>query len=183
MKKEDHLHELNSSYKTTETMRIMKQKDPGRILIAGIGNKIMRDDGFGPRVIELLSSIELPGNVDLKDYGTSGIYAAFDLSDYDIAIFIDSMNIEGRSGELKVVEIGREKILGDDLRIAEFSLHEAGLEALLKLSKALGTLPSRLILVGCIPKEISLSLELSEEVEQAAHDAVKIILDMIINSG
>ncbi|MBS7620498.1 hydrogenase maturation protease [Candidatus Bathyarchaeota archaeon] len=176
------MHEPDSSDKIKETVQVMKQKDPRKILIAGIGNKIMRDDGFGPRVIELLSSIELPGNIDLKDYGTSGIYAAFDLGDYNIAIFIDSMNIEGRSGELKIVEIDREKILGDDLRIAEFSLHEAGLEALLKLSKAIGTLPSRIILVGCIPKDISLSLELSEEVEQAAHDAVKIILDMIMNS-
>lgn len=160
----------------------MKQKkDSERALIAGIGNKIMRDDGFGPRVIELLSTVDLPDNVDLKDFGTAGIHAAFDLSDYDLAIFIDSINKEGKPGELNVIEVDVEKILEDDLRIAELSLHEAGLEALLKLSKTIGTLPSRIILIGCIPKEISLSLELSEEVEQAAQDAVKIILDMIKN--
>ena len=172
------MHESDSTYKIKEKMRVMRQKDSVRILIAGIGNKIMRDDGFGPRVIELLSNIKLPENVDLKDLGTSGVHVAFDLSEYDLAIFVDSINTEGRPGELNVIEFDAEKIFEDDLRIAELSLHEAGLEALLKLSKAIGTLPSHIILIGCIPKEISLSLELSEEVEKAAHDAAKIIIDM-----
>ncbi|MGQ9680870.1 MAG: hydrogenase maturation protease [Candidatus Bathyarchaeia archaeon] len=156
------------------------KKDSKRILIAGVGNRIMRDDGFGPRVIELLSTLDTLENVDLKDFGISGIYAAFDLSGYDFAIFVDSINIEGKPGELKVIEVNLEKIL--DSRIAELSLHEAGLEALLKFSKAIGTLPSRIILVGCIPKEISLGYELSEEVEHAAHEAVKMIIEKIKNT-
>lgn len=158
------------------------KKDSKRILIAGVGNRIMRDDGFGPRVIELLSTLDILENVDLKDFGISGIYAAFDLSGYDFAIFVDSINIEGKPGELKVIEVDLEKILGGDSRIAELSLHEAGLEALLKFSKAIGTLPSRIILVGCIPKEISLGYELSEEVEHAAHEAVKMIMEKIKNT-
>ena len=64
-----------------------------RILVAGIGNRLMGDDGFGPRVIDILESMELPENVEVRDIGTAGITIATDLSDYDFVIFLDTMNM------------------------------------------------------------------------------------------
>ena len=52
-----------------------------RVLVAGIGNIFMRDDGFGPRVIELLKTKNLPRNIELRDIGTAGITIATDLED------------------------------------------------------------------------------------------------------
>ena len=44
-----------------------------RILVAGVGNRLMGDDGFGPRVTDVLTNYHLPGYVDLRDFGTAGI--------------------------------------------------------------------------------------------------------------
>ena len=71
-----------------------------KILIAGVGNRLMSDDGFGPKVIDLLSSTALPENVDARDIGTAGVTIATDLSEYDLVIFVDSMNTEGEPGQL-----------------------------------------------------------------------------------
>jgi len=151
-----------------------------RILIAGVGNRLMGDDGFGPRVVELLSSRSLPENVDLKDLGTSGITAAMEIEGYDLVIFLDSMKMEGDPGTIRQVEIDVHDMTEQDvLGLTEISLHEAGLEELIKFSKAIGSLPPRIILIGCKPKIICLGIELSAEVEQASHEAEKRVLEII----
>ena len=151
-----------------------------RILVAGVGNKLMGDDGFGPRVVELLSSRSLPENVDLKDLGTSGITAAMEIEGYDLVIFLDSMKMEGDPGTIRQVEIDVHDMTEQDvLGLTEISLHEAGLEELIKFSKAIGTIPPRIILIGCKPKIIRPGIELSDEVEQASHEAEKKVLEII----
>ena len=59
--------------------------------------------------------------------------------------------------------------------ISRFTLHEVGLEGLLRFSKAIGTLPSKVILIGCKPKAVGPSLELSSEVEEATHRAAEMV--------
>jgi hydrogenase maturation protease len=62
-----------------------------RLLIAGIGNIFLGDDGFGPEVAKRLAAVSLPGWVRVADYGISGMHLAFDLADgYDAAILIDA---------------------------------------------------------------------------------------------
>ena len=60
-----------------------------KVLVAGVGNRLMGDDGFGPRVIDVLSNYSIPDHVELRDVGTAGITIATDLSDYDEIIFLD----------------------------------------------------------------------------------------------
>ena len=63
----------------------------GRMLIAGIGNIFLGDDGFGPEVAKRLAAVSLPGWVRVADYGISGMHLAYDLADgYDAAILIDA---------------------------------------------------------------------------------------------
>ena len=149
------------------------------ILVAGIGNRLIRDDGFGPRVVDLLSDRDLPDNVDVRDFGTAGMTIATDLADYDAVIFIDSMDHDGEPGSLYksrlVVEEGAEDI-GE---LARLTLHEAGLEGLLRFSKSIGTLPDDIFLIGCKPKTLGPSLELSSEVEAALENAVAIVDDIL----
>ena len=60
---------------------------------------------------------------------------------------------------------------GDIAELSRFTLHEVGLEGLLKFAKAIGALPPKVILIGCKPKALSPTLELSPEVEDALHMA------------
>jgi hydrogenase maturation protease len=149
------------------------------VLIAGVGNRLMGDDGFGPRVIDLLSSAPLPENVEAKDLGTTGLAIASDLSDYDLVVFIDSVNVEGEPGRLYKWDGVVEGSIGDAAELSRFTLHEVGLEGLLKLSKAIGTLPPRVILIGCKPESLRPGLELSPVVEEALHEAAEMALDAV----
>jgi hydrogenase maturation protease len=68
----------------------------------------------------------------------------------------------------------------DDIgELARLTLHEAGLEGLLKFSKSIGTLPEDVFLVGCKPKKLEPSLELSPEVESALEKAVAIVNEIL----
>jgi len=152
---------------------------PHRILVAGVGNRLIGDDGFGPRVVDLLSDRNLPDNVDVRDFGTAGMTIATDLADYDAIIFVDSMDHDGEPGTLNksrlVVEEGDEDIA----ELARLTLHEAGLEGLLRFSKVIGTLPDDIFLIGCKPKTLEPSLELSSEVEATLEKAVAIVDDIL----
>lgn len=155
------------------------ESTPPRILVAGIGNRLIRDDGFGPRVVDLLSERELPDVVDVRDFGTAGITIATDLADYDAIIFIDSMDHEGNPGSLYESSITVEEGVEDVAEIAKLTLHEVGLEGLLRFSKAIGTLPADIYLIGCKPRTLEPSLELSTEVETALESAVAIVDEIL----
>jgi len=152
-----------------------------RILVAGIGNRLIADDGFGPRVVDLLSERELPDFVEVRDFGTAGMTIATDLSDYDSVIFVDSMDHDGEPGSLTKSRLVVEEGVEDIAELARLTLHEAGLEGLLRFSKSIGTLPDDVFFVGCKPKKLDPSLELSPEVEAALERAVAIVDEILEN--
>lgn len=151
-----------------------------KILVAGIGNQYMGDDGFGPRVIEELLTRELPENVEARDVGLCGITLAPDLSDYDLVIFADAVHTEGKLGT-----IYRTKIKADEVEEMKpggpnpfnISIHETRLEELLSFAKTIGTLPPTIVVIGCEIKDTQLGEEMSLGVATAVHSAVEIILD------
>ena len=157
-------------------MTSLKSSLTKKILIAGVGNRLMGDDGFGPRVIDLLSSAPLPENVEARDIGTAGLTIATDLDEYDLVVFVDSVNLEGKPGQLYKSGIMVEEEEGDAAELSRFTLHEVGLEGLLKFAKAIGVLPPRVILIGCKPKALGPSPKLSPEVEDALHRAADMAL-------
>ena len=150
-----------------------------RILVAGIGNRLKGDDGFGPRVIDLLSSRKLPDNVDARDFGTAGLTIATELTDYDVAIFLDAAESEGQPGSLQRSRLEVQAGIDESAELARLTLHEVGLEGLLKFSKTIGTLPGKVYLIGCKPKILVPTLELSPEVETAVEEAASMVMDTL----
>ena len=151
-----------------------------RILIAGIGNLLMGDDGFGPSVINSLENEAIPENIELRDIGIAGITMIAELEDFDSVIFIDAMNIEGEYGSLKIIKVNVENITSEEaLELSKFSIHEIDLEALLKLAKTIGTLPEEVYIVGCKPEKLDIEHGLSPKVRKAVPEAVKQIKELI----
>ncbi len=150
-----------------------------KILIAGVGNKLRGDDGFGPRVVELLSREKLPENVEVADYGTGGFMLASDLGDYDFAIFVDVIQREEKTGDLQIIELSAVDISSDLNVEVTFSLHEARVEEMLIFAKKLGTLPEKVVIIGCEPESLGLRLGLSPRVEEMARKAAEIILKKV----
>jgi len=71
------------------------------IVIAGCGNPLFADDGFGPAVVEELLRLDLPDNIKAVDAGLGGPHFIFTLLDPEVTrrlIVIDTVNFEGRPG-------------------------------------------------------------------------------------
>ncbi len=77
----------------------------GQLLIAGVGNIFLGDDGFGVEVANRLASVDLPEWVDVVDYGIRGMHLAYDLADgYSSAILVDATARGGAPGMIYVIE-------------------------------------------------------------------------------
>jgi hydrogenase maturation protease len=151
-----------------------------QIFVAGIGNKYMGDDGFGPRVIEELLTRELPENVEARDVGLCGITLAPDLGDYDHIIFADAVNTGGKLGTIYRTEIRAEEVEAmkpEGPNPFNISIHEARLEELLSFAKTIGTLPPTIVVIGCEVQDAQLGEDMSPEVATAIPSAVETILD------
>ena len=82
----------------------MAAQTTGRMLIAGVGNIFLGDDGFGPEVAKRLAAVSLPGWVRVADYGISGMHLAYDLADgYHTAILIDAAPHGEKPGTVTVL--------------------------------------------------------------------------------
>lgn len=136
-----------------------------RTLIAGFGNVLRGDDGFGVEVIRRLEEAEpLRDNVHLMEVGTGGIRLAQELlTTYDRLIIVDAMARGGAPGSVYVREV--ESVDS----ITEVDLHLATPSRALSVAQALGALPQQVFLVGCEPAEVD---ELTTELSPAVRDAV-----------
>lgn len=151
-----------------------------RILIAGIGNRLRRDDGFGPRVIEELSKIRLPNNIELRDYGTNSLNLLFQMDEYDEVILIDIVDKGGKPGQIYIIKPEIKSLKERNAqKIMMFSLHELRLEDTLALSKTLGIMSKDVLIIGCQPTDLSFGLDLSKNVKKAIKKVIRIILEHI----
>ena len=147
-----------------------------RTLIAGFGNVLRGDDGFGVEVIRRLEEAELLGDdVELMDVGTGGIRLAQELlAAYDRLIIVDAMARGGAPGSVYVLEV--ESVDS----VTEVDLHLATPSRALSVAKALGALPGQVFLVGCEPAEVEeLTTELTPPVRAAVDTAIRRIHDLV----
>lgn len=150
-------------------------------MIAGVGDLLRGDDGFGPTVIKKLGKIELPSNVVVKDYGTSFFDLIFELENFDEVIFVDALDFDGEIGEIRIVEPEGKKLSGEEIaRFISTTLHEIELRKVIDLACSLNVLPKKFLIVGCKPRDLGFGLGLSEEVEKAVDRTVKVIMEKIV---
>jgi len=146
-----------------------------RTLIAGFGNALRGDDGFGVAVIRRLERESLGDDVDTLEVGTGGMHLAHQLlSRYDRAVIVDAMTRGEPPGTLYVLEIAD---VEPETRI---DMHLALPARALGVAKALGVLPSTVLMVGCEPAVVDeLTLELSPGVARAVEPAVRRIVQLV----
>ena len=120
-----------------------------RVLVAGIGNIFLGDDGFGVAVAERLAGRELPEGVAAADYGIRGMDLAYALQEpYEAVVFVDVAPRGEAPGTLSVVE--------PDLEDDEVVVDTHGMDPrrVLGLARALGRVPPRVLVVACEPQTI-----------------------------
>jgi hydrogenase maturation protease len=146
-----------------------------RVLVAGIGNVFMGDDGFGVEVARRLADRPLRQGVDVRDFGIRGMDLVYALQDYDVAIFVDAAPLGRTPGTLEVIE--------PELEPDRLSLDTHGMDPVrvLTLARELGPVPERVLVVGCEPATPAMSgddeivAELSPPVRAAIDDAVRLV--------
>jgi hydrogenase maturation protease len=152
------------------------------VLVAGIGNLFLSDDGFGPEVVRRLAQQDdLPAGVKVVDYGIRGMHLAYDLLDgYRALVLVDALPGSGPAGEITLLEVGQ-----DDLGTGDFDPHGmAPVAVLASVSQLGGTLPPTYV-VGCRPVSVAEGIGLSEAVSAAvprAVAAVRALLDLRLAS-
>ncbi|MEO7238073.1 MAG: hydrogenase maturation protease [Gemmatimonadales bacterium] len=144
----------------------------GRTLVAGFGNVLRGDDGFGVEVIHSLQTdCSLGAGVELLEVGTGGIRLAQELlGGYDRLIVVDAMTRGGTPGTVYALEV--ESVAPT----REIDLHLAIPSRALSVAQALGVLPPQVFLVGCEPGEVD---EFGTELTPAVRIAVGAVIDQI----
>ncbi|WP_290050583.1 hydrogenase maturation protease [Amycolatopsis solani] len=145
-----------------------------RVLVAGIGNIFLGDDGFGVEVIKELERADLPPWVQIADYGIAGMHLAYDLmGGYDTTILLDATPHGRPPGTLSLIEADT-----DDLTTSSIDAHGMQPDAVFRLLRLLGGDAGRVLLVGCEPACLDGGIGLSPQVEAAVPAAVRAVTEL-----
>ena len=155
-----------------------------RVLVVGVGNLLLKDEGIGVHVAEKLQKHNLPGNVEVIDGGTAGIDILLSQAGLDKLVVIDAIRFGKKPGTIYKLRFkGKEenklaRLFGPDSR-AEISLHQLGLIDALAAAEKLNCLPKEIVIIGIEPNQISPGLELTEQVKQKIPKIVNVVLEEI----
>jgi hydrogenase maturation protease len=145
-----------------------------QVLILGLGNPLLGDDGIGVRIIEEVKGLALPDGVTAIEGGTAGLDLIRLMEGYQRVIVVDAADLGHPPGDVV-------RFTPSDVRFhtadAPLSPHQIGLGEVLALAEALQVAPAELVIIGIQPSRIEAGLGLSPEVEGAIHKIIEIILD------
>jgi hydrogenase maturation protease len=143
------------------------------ILVMGLGNLLMGDDGLGSRVISELEQRFLAcEQVSLLDGGTLGLDLLPRLEGIDRLLIIDALEMGAEPGKVFRLE-------GEDVPRAfanKLSVHQMGLQDLLAVAELQGHLPAELVVIGAQSAEIEMVMQLSPQVEAAFAGVMSAVL-------
>jgi hydrogenase maturation protease len=151
-----------------------------RILVAGIGNVFLGDDGFGVALAELVARRALPPGVEVVDYGIRGMDLAYALGEgYDAAVLLDAAPTGAAPGTLSVIEPEL------DALAPAIDAHGMDPVKVLGLARALGGPLPRTLVVACAPQTVmtgeedEVVAELSPPVQAALEPAVALVESLL----
>jgi len=152
------------------------------VLIAGIGNTWMHDDGFGSEVVRVLRERgEPPAGVHLGDFGTSGLDLAYEaMRGYDALILVDVSRQGEPAGTLYVMEVSSEDVDGKVEDGQMLDPHGMDPQTVLRFVKYVGGWPGRVFVVACEPEVVEdVGFGLSESVAGALARAADVVLETV----
>ncbi|HEV8044810.1 MAG TPA: hydrogenase maturation protease [Rubrobacter sp.] len=148
-----------------------------RVLVAGMGNDLRQDDGFGIAVIRRFEEAGAPEGVLVYESGIAGIGLVQELMDgYEALVVVDATDRGEAPGTVYLLEaeVPVQEDLTEESR-QEFlaDTHLTVPSQALTLARALGILPPKVYILGCQPNEYGLGMGLSEPVERGVTEAIK----------
>jgi hydrogenase maturation protease len=148
------------------------------ILVLGIGNYLLGDEGVGVHAIRRLEKEAWPRRVRLVDGGTGGFHLLSFFSDYDIVIMIDAAMDDGDPGTVHLLE----PHFASDFPRA-LSAHDIGLRDLIESAVLLGPLPKIYLITVSIAQPQSMQMELSPAIAASLPGVVQRVKSLVRSIG
>ncbi len=143
------------------------------ILILGVGNYLMGDEGVGVHLIQKMSKLKLPDYIDILDGGTGGLLLLSCFEVYPTVIFVDATMDGKPEGTISLI---RPKFASDFP--SALSVHDVGLKDMIETVYLMDKVPDIHLFTVSIEKMNPMTVELSPAVENAIPKLVKNILDL-----
>lgn len=144
------------------------------ILILGIGNVLLGDEGVGVHIVRALEGETLPGCVRLLDGGTGGFHLLSLFQQYQKIILIDATLDRREPGTIRLLKPKYARDFPQTL-----SAHDIGLKDLVQSAIMLGFLPDILLITVSITDNQPLSMELSEQVKQSIDEVINMVMKIL----
>ena len=161
-----------------------------KVLVAGIGNIFLGDDGFGVEVVGRMTGGALPDGVVVADYGIRGVHLAYELLDgYDALVLIDAMPMGQEPGTVAIIEPDLDLLVGDRGDDGDagpgpaMDAHSMSPAVVLATLASLGGEIGRVLVVGCEPSVIEEGIGLSDPVSAAVDSAVEAVHEALTELG
>jgi len=146
-----------------------------RIVILGVGNLLLSDEGVGVHVANKLMEMDLPSGVEVIEGGTDGFRLMNVVMGADRVVVVDAVKGGGEPGSIYRFDI-------DDVPSSpesyKTSVHQIGILEVIHLSEFIGKPPETTI-IGVEPKSLDMSMELSPEVQDKVPRIIELVLEEV----
>ena len=155
-----------------------------RVLILGLGNILLKDEGIGAHIATELQKHNLPENVEVIDGGTSGLDILLSQEGSYKLVVVDALKAGKEPGTIykagfKSRDKGELTKIFSRKRNSKISLHQVGLIEALAAAEKLNRAPSEVIIVGVEPADVDCGLEPSQLVKQRSAEIINTVLEEI----
>jgi hydrogenase maturation protease len=152
-----------------------------QVLVAGIGNIFLGDDGFGVEVANQLAQQPLPAEVRVADFGIRGVHLAYELLEgYDCLILVDATPMGEKPGTVAVIQVAStgSPVSVDD-EVPAVDAHGMSPDVVLATLSRLGGDVPLIYVVGCQPASLDEGIGLTPTIAAAVEGAVALCCQLI----
>jgi hydrogenase maturation protease len=174
---------LDTQYSIFDTRQACgNEQQAAKILVLGLGNILLRDEGVGVHIAQKMQRMTLPYNVEVIDGGTAGLDVLLLAQSVEKLVVIDALRAGKEAGtiykaQLKLEECEKlEQIFRDGNRI---SLHQVGLIDALAAVRKMDYAPKEIVIIGVEPETMDSGLELSDKLKHKLAEIVDTVLKEI----
>lgn len=174
----------------------------GRVLVLGLGNILLKDEGVGVHIAQRLQELALADNVEVMDCGTASLDVLLLAPGIEKLVVIDALRANKEAGTIykarlkteeqdKLEQIFRAKTSlssqtsGTSVSCSGFSsdsrisLHQIGLIDALAVAERINCAPKEIVIIGVEPEKIDCGLELTDKVKQRVPEIINTVLKEI----
>lgn len=146
------------------------------ILILGLGNFLLKDEGIGVHIAQRMMNMSLPAEVEVIDGGTLGMKLVYYIENRTKVIVIDAVLTDDQPGTIYRFT-GNDLLEGNECQL--FSAHDINFTHVLKNAEMFGNKPKEVVFIGIKPKDISPGIELTPLIESQIPRIIELVLKEI----